>query len=257
MMRRLGSCVARSAAAARCYTPPEDMKKLYNSDYDSQAFPINIIGADSNIFAKFLYKAAEGNKSFDVVLKDFQTIATAKLPVFWERAASIDQIAEFKGLSPATIFTLHWMQQNSMLDQLSSVRSCFESYVNAQRKKAVAKVFIKDAADTASVNEGKKIAAEMHKDNKEISAFALEFEVLVDSTITSGFCVELAGSYVNQAKGIPAAGSINSAVDIDFTNIPNAKSIKTTWDDSIETEILRKYIEQLAQFDAEEAKNGV
>ena len=255
-MRRLGSSVAR-VAAARFYTPPEDLKKLYASDFDSQAYPVNIVGSDSTLFAKFLYKAVEANKGFDTIIKDFDTIATAKLPIFWERAANLDQIAEFKGLSAPTTFTLNWMQQNGMLDQISVVRATYETYVNALRKKAVARIYVGDEKNATGIAEGKKVAAELHKLAKELTGFTLETVIVVDKTIVSGFTVELAGQYVNQAQGADVATAAKSSADVDFTNVPAPKISKTAWEDSVETEVLRKYIEQLAQYDAEEAKLGV
>lgn len=256
MFRRLG-LVATRVAGARFYTPPEDLKKLYASDFEAAAFPLNIVPSDSTLFAKFLYKAAEPKNAFDVILKDFDAIAAAntKLPIFWERTASVEGMPEFKSLNPATFFTLVWMQNNGMLELIPQVREAFETYVNAQRKKSVAKIFVSDAKD-ASVAEAKKVATELHKSVKELAGFALDFVVVVDKSIISGFAVELAGQFVNQAKGAEASSKVASD-DIDYTNIPVPKVIKTVWDDNVETEVLRKYIDQLALYDAEEAKLGV
>ena len=256
MMRRLGSSVAR-IAAVRCYTAPEDLKKLYASDFDTQAYPVSIVSSDSALFAKFLFKSVEEKKAFDSIIKDFDTIANAKLPIFWERAANLDQIAEFKTLSAPTTFTLNWMQQNGMLDQIPVVRATYEAYVNALRKKAVARIYVGDEKNAAAIAEGKKIAAELLKANKELAGFTLETVTVLDKTVVSGFTVELAGQYVNQGQGADVAAAKKSTADVDYTNAPATKVVKTIWEDSVETEVLRKYIEQLAQFDAEEAKIGV
>lgn len=257
MFRRAGVVVSR-VAGARLFTPSEDLKKLYASDFDSQTFPINIVPSDSTLFAKFLYKAAEPKNGFDAILKDFETIAAAapKLPVFWERTANIENMPEFKNLSAPTFFTLIWMQNNGMLEFLPAVRDAFETFVNAQRKKAVAKLFVADTKDAAAVADAKKVATELHKSLKELTGFTLELVTVVDKSIVSGFAVELAGQYVNQAKGAEASARIASD-DVDYTNVPVPKVVKTIWEDSVETEVLRKYIDQLAQYDAEEAKNGV
>jgi hypothetical protein len=244
-------------AAVRYYTPPEDLKKLYASDFDNQAYPVNVVGSDATLFAKFLYKAVEEKKGFDSILKDFDTIASAKLPIFWERASNLDTMAEFKTLSPPTTFVLNWMQQNAMLDQISVVRATFETYVNALRKKAVARIYVGDEKNAAAIAEGKKVAAELLKGTKELEGFTLETVTVVDSTFVSGFSVELAGQFVNQGQGAQVANAVKKDDDVDYTNAPAAKVCKTVWEDSVETEVLRKYIEQLAQFDAEEAKIGV
>lgn len=255
MFRRLG-LVATRVAGARFYTPPEDLKKLYSSDFEAATFPVGIVPSDSTLFAKFLYKAAEPKNAFDAILKDFDAISAAstKLPVFWERTANVESMPEFKTLSAPTFFTLIWMQNNGMLELLGSVRESFETYVNAQRKKAVAKIYVADAKDSTA--EAKKVATELHKSLTELNGFTLEFKTVVDKTIVSGFAVEIAGRYVNQAKGAEASAQVASD-DVDYTNIPAPKVNKTVWEDNVETEVLRKYIDQLAQFDAEEAKIGV
>lgn len=258
MLRRITlSSGLRAATAVRCYTPPEDLKKLYGSKFEDGAFPLNIVPGDSTMFAKFLYKSAEPKSAFDVILKDFDAIATAstKLPVFWERTANIESMPEFKSLSPATTFTLVWMENNGMLDLIPSVRDAFETYVNAQRKKAVVKIFVADAKDTKAVSEAKKVAEELHKSTKDLNGFTLEFKTLVDNTFVSGFAVELAGQFVNQAKGVET-NAAKSSDDVDYTNVPAPKISKTVWDDNVETEVLRKYVEQMALYDAEEAKTG-
>lgn len=258
MFRRISAAAAtRVACAARMYTPSEELKTLYATNFENATFPLNIVPSDSTLFAKFLYKAAEPKSAFDAVLKDFDTVAAAstKLPVFWERTADVESMAEFKGLSPAMFFTLVWMQNNGMLELLPAVRESFETYVNAQKKKAVAKIFVNDAKD-ASIAEGKKIAQELFKSAQELAGYTLEFKVVIDKDIVSGFAVELIGLYVNQAKGAEASTKI-SADDVDYTNVPTPKVTKTIWEDNVETEMLRKYIDQLALYDAEEAKNGV
>jgi len=255
MFRRVG-LVATRVAGARFYSPPEDLKKLYSSDFEAAAFPVGIVPSDSTLFAKFLYKAAEPKNAYDAILKDFETISAAstKLPVFWERTAVIDGMAEFKNLSAPTYFTLVWMQNNGMLELIPSVREAFETYVNAQRKKAVAKIYVNDAKDVSA--EAKKVATELHKSIAELNGFSLELKTVIDKSIVSGFAVEIAGRYVNQAKGAEASAKVASD-DVDYTNVPVPKVSKTVWEDNVETEVLRKYIDQLAQYDAEEAKVGV
>merc|ERR1711991_256071 len=170
--------------------------------------------------------------------KDFATIeaATKKLPVFWERTVEVDKVAEFKGLNPATVFTMQWMQANGMLGGLSAVRSTYETFVNAKKNRVVANIYLpgpeKDHA--ASVKEAKEIAKQIHSANAKYSRHALEFNIVVDE--------ESAGA---------------KKVDVDYTAMPAHTPIKTQWDENIETEVLRKYLDQLAKFDLEEQTNGV
>lgn len=264
-MRRVASRIASLASAAtvarRLYTPPADMKALYQSAFDREAFPVEIVPSDSTLFAKFLYKAAEKNNGFDAVLKDFNAIeaTSKKLPVFWERTAKVDDIKEFASLSPAVLFTLNWMGANGMLEALPAVRTAFETYVNAKNKKVIAKIYVAPGkeADAATVNEAKAAAQQLHKGNAAVSGFALEFKVAADPEIVSGFAVDVGGAYASTAKGADAQGAAGAAREVDYTQVPASKVSKTKWADSVETEVLRKYFEQLALYDAEEAKVGV
>lgn len=258
MLRLSQTSTVRIACAARFYAPSEDLKKLFSSDFDVQKYPVDIVPSDSTLFAKFLYKSCEAKSSFDIVLNDFKSIqvASTKLPVFWERTAEVEKIPELKNLSPATTFTLHWMQSNGMLEHIPAVREAFETYVNAQRKRIVAKVYVGDEKDISTINNAKKAAQELHKSKPELSGTSIDFKIVVENEIVSGFAVEVAGSYLNEAKGADVATATTSG-DVDYTNVAAAKIFKTVWADNVETEVLRKYFDQLAQFDEEEAKMGV
>nr|CCC93917.1 conserved hypothetical protein [Trypanosoma congolense IL3000] len=255
MFRRISSS-SIAVAVARFYTPPEGLKKLYASAFENAEYPLNIVPSDSVLFAKFLYKAAEEKDNFDTILSDFQKIAvaSAKLPVFWERTAVIEKIPEFKQLSDPTFFTLVWMQNNGMLDLIQEVAEVYETYVNARQKKAVAKVFVPLGGEN-NVEEAKRVAEEVHKGLKELAGHTLVLKTVVDRTIVKGFAVELAGHYVNRAEGHKKQVSLSD--EVDYTNIPTPKPQRTLWDDNIETEVLRKYLDSLSQYDMEEAKYGV
>ncbi|CBH15891.1 ATP synthase delta (OSCP) subunit, putative [Trypanosoma equiperdum] len=255
MFRRLSSS-ARAVVAARFYTPPEGLKKLYASDFENSKYPLNIVPSDSVLFAKFLYKAAEEKGNFDNILSDFQKIAAAasKLPIFWERTAVVEKIPEFKQLSEPTFFTLVWMQNNGMLELIQEVAEVYETFVNAKQKKAVAKIFVAPGGEK-NVEEARRVAEELHKGLKELADYTLVLKTVVDRTIVKGFAVELAGQYVNKAEG--QQKQAGRADEVDYTNLPAPKPQKTVWDDNIETEVLRKYLDGLSQYDMEEAKYGV
>lgn len=260
-MRRFSANLLRVSAAARMYSPPAELKQIFESDLENAKYPTDIVPSDSTLFAKFLFKAAEPKSSFDAILKDFDAIQAAipKLPILWERTVEPDQVAEFKALSAPTMFTLMWMKDNGMLELLPAVREAFEAYVNAQRKKVVAKIYVGSEKDTAAINEAKKIAQETHKGETRFASTSLDFKVIVDKEILSGFSVDVAGAFVNNAVGAADAAASASAAsaDVDYTNLPAPKVTKTIWADNVETEVLRKYFDQLALYDAEEAKMGV
>ncbi|KEG14276.1 hypothetical protein DQ04_00541080 [Trypanosoma grayi] len=255
MFRRI-SASTLSVTAARFYTPSEELKKLYDSDFDKSRFPLNIVPSDSVLFAKFLYKAAEQKGNFDAILKDFQTVAAAsvKLPIFWERTAIIDNIAEFKQVSEPMFFTLVWMQTNGMLDLIPDVAEVYETYVNAKQKKAVAKIYVAPGKES-EVSEARQVAQQLHKGLKELADHSLTFKTVVDRSIVTGFAVELAGQYVNRAEG--QKRQVSGSDEADYTNIPAPKHVKTVWEDNIETEVLRNFLDSLSEYDAEEAKYGV
>ncbi|KAL7697212.1 ATP synthase delta (OSCP) subunit [Lotmaria passim] len=258
MFRRLSVCVP-AIAAARFYTPSEELKKLYASDFERAQYPANIVPSDSVTFAKFLYKAAEPRNNFDAVLRDFQAIAAAvpKLPVFWERTVVVSEVREFKSLSAPMVFTLEWMQSNGMLELLPDVADVYETYVNAKMKRVAAKIYVAPGkeGDRALVDEAKKVAEKVVRENKELAGYALVPKIIVDRSIVEGFAVDVQGTYVNEAVGRQKESQ--SSGEADYTTIPAPRLPKTTWEDNIETEVLRKYLDSLAQYDAEEMKTGV
>lgn len=264
MLRRFSSVsalpLASVAVARRFYTPPAEITKIYQSDFERGQFPCDIVPSDATLFAKFLYKSAEAGNSFETIQKDFKTISEAakKLPVFWQRSSNLAEINEFKGLSPATTFTLHWMQSNGMLEVIPAVEEVYNVYVNAKQKKAVAKVFVnpKQVNDTALLNKAKEAAAKLQAENAALKGFTLTVQAIGDADILSGFSVDLNGAYFSEAKG-EEIKTASAAAEVDYTQVPKSTFSKTKWDQSAETEVLGKYFENLAKYDAEEAKNGV
>ena len=248
------------ASSKRHLTPSEDLKKLYESDFEKASYPAAVVPSESSVFAQFLYKAAESKNSFDAVLKDMENIdaATKKLPVFWERTVDLEQTAEFKNLNPATMFTMKWMQANGMLGDLQAVRATFETFVNAKKNRVVAKIYIpgpeKDHA--AAVKEAKETAKKIHAASAESKA-NLDFVIVQDKDLASGWSVECVNKFHSTAKGFGEDASNTQAADVDYTNLPAHAPIKTVWNENVETEVLRKYIDQLAKFDLEEQTNGV
>ena len=264
MLRRFTSAstapLASVAVARRFYTPTAEVKKVYQSDFERGQFPCDIVPSDATLFAKFLYKSAESGNNFETIQKDFKTIADAskKLPVFWQRSVDLEKVNEFKGLSPATTFTLHWMQSNGMLEIIPSVEEVYNVYVNAKQKKAVAKVFVnpKQINDSALLNKAKEAAAKLQAENASLKGYSLTVQAIGDSDILSGFSVDLNGAFFSEAKG-EEVKTATAAAEVDYTQVPKSTFTKTKWDDSAETEVLGKYFESLAKYDAEEAKVGV
>jgi len=262
-MRRVSAiaCAGSFASAKRYLTPSEELTKLYQSDFEKQAYPAAVVPSETSVFAQFLYKAVEAKNGQESILKDFETIAASakSLPVFWERTIDVEKQAEFKGLNPATIFTLKWMQANGMLGELPTVRATFETFCNGKKNRIVAKIYLpgpeKDHA--AAHKEAKEIAKTLQSQSKTHSKHTLDFVILEESDFVSGFAVEVVDKYYANAKGRNDKSDKAAAVAVDYTNLAAHTPIKTKWDDNIETEVLRKYLDQLAKFDQEEQVNGV
>ncbi|EPY37409.1 hypothetical protein AGDE_06525 [Angomonas deanei] len=233
MFRRISVKALASATAVRCYTPPADLAKLYDSNFDKEAFPTNIVPSDSVLFAKFLYKAAEPKKNFDAILKDFNTIAAAvpNLPVFWERTCRVEELKEFKGLSAPTVFTLQWMQSNGMLDLLPDVAEVYEAYVNAQTKRVSVKIYVAPgkAGDKTVVDAAKKAAEEAVKANKEFAGLTPNYKILVDRTIVDGFSLDVQGVFINKARWAASATATGATAETDFTTPPRRQPEETVF----------------------------
>eukprot|EP00796_Vickermania_ingenoplastis_P006623 gene6623-4743_t len=259
MFRRLFhvSRLPVAAAFVRCYTPSEELKTLYASEFDKAAFPCDMVPSDSVLFAKFLYKAAEPENAFDAILGDFKKIAAAvpRLPVFWERTCKVDEVDEFKGLTEPVRFTLEWMQSNGMLDQLVDVAEVYETYVNAKMNRVTVKIYVGQEQSEEVLQRAKDAADALLRSNASLAGFSPVYKICVDRSIVEGFSLDVQGMFHSEAKGVQV--ETGAAGEADYTAIPVPHLPKTTWADNVETEVLRSYLNSLAQYDAEEVKTGV
>lgn len=262
-LRVVRSCVPTNSfssclTAIRCYTPSDQLKELYLSDFDKSEFPCELVLSDAVLFAKFLYKAAESsNAMFDTVLGDFRTIALSapKLPVFWERTCKVDEIPEFSGLSEPVIFTLEWMQNNGMLDQLGDVAAAFETYVNAKMNRVAVKIYVGADCPEATLERAKEVANELIRSKDTLQGFEPVYKVLLDSSIVDGFLLDIQGIFHNEATGKQVDTAVSGGVD--YLTVPLPRLPRTTWKDNAETELLRGFLQKLADYDMEELKTGV
>lgn len=260
MFRRFATPLAglfASAVSRRCYTPSTELKELYESNFEKASFPCISTPSDSVLFAKFLYKAMEPSENFDAVLEDFKAIAAAvpQLPIFWERTCKISEVQEFSGLSEPTLFTLEWMQSNGMLDQLVDVAEAYETYVNAKLSRVAVRIYVGADMQPEVLERAKTVAGEMIAQNPELSSLTPVYKVSVDRAIVKGFTLDVHGMYRNEAEGRKVQAA--AAGEADFTSIPVPHLPKTTWADNVETEALRTFLADLAQYDLEELKHGV
>ena len=259
MFRRVSASVVTRAAplgARFVYTPPADLVKLFETDYTTEKFPIDLVPGDSTLFAQFLFKAAEPKGQFDAILADMKNVRETgkKLPVFWERTHPVEEINELKSVNPATLFVMKWMQHNGQLGNFQEVAETYETLYNAQKKKLVAKIYVgDDKADTSAAKD----AAKKMQEGTEFAKFNIEFQTVVDKRIASGFSVECAGRFYSTAASFDSKAAAGAAKDVDYTALPASPVPKTEWEDSVETEVLSRYFESNAAYDAEEARNGV
>jgi hypothetical protein len=151
------------------------------------------------------------------------------------------------------------MQDNGMLELIPQVEEAYSTYVNAKQKKAVAKVFVNPSqtADSSLLAKAQAAAAKLQNENASLKGYTLVVTAIADADIKSGFAVDLNGAYYSEAKGDEVATGNTAAKEVDYTQVPQSKFNKTKWEDSAEVEVLGKYFESLAKYDAEEAKVGV
>ena len=97
----------------------------------------------------------------------------------------VSEVREFKSLSAPMVFTLEWMQSNGMLELLPDVADVYETYVNAKMKRVAAKIYVARAkeGDRALVDEAKKVAEKVVRENKELAGYALVPKIIVDRSI--------------------------------------------------------------------------
>lgn len=262
-LRLVRSCVPKTFVSsyllqARYYTPSESLKELYLSDFDKGEFPCDMVLSDAVLFAKFLYKSAENNNAmFDTVLSDFRTIALSapKLPVFWERTCKVEEIPEFSGLSEPVLFTLQWMQSNGKLDQLGDVAAAFETYVNSKMNRVAVKIYVGAECPEETLQRAKEVTNELIRSKEAFNGFEPVYKVLLDSSIIEGFLLDIQGIFHNEAKGKKVDTAVAGGAD--YLTIPLPRLPRTTWKSNAETDQLRGFLEKLAEYDAEEVKNGV
>jgi len=256
MFRRVAvpRVVPVGAARFASYKPPEDLQKLYDTDFEAGKFPLALTPGDTNLFAQFLYKAVEPKGNFDAILGDIKTVQAAKLPVFWERTHEVEEIKELANVNPATKFTMIWMQKNGLLGSFGEVAISYSTLVNAQKKKHDVKIFVGDAKQDVS---GAKEDAKKMQVGTPFAGFSLNFETVIDSSIVSGYNVEAAGQFLNKATGAAATATGAVSGPTDYTQVPSVTYAKTATPENVEGEMLSRYFDNLAQYDEEEAKNGV
>lgn len=247
-----------AAAGLRFYTPSEQLKALYASDFEKADFPCEIVSSDSSLFAKFLYKAAESQGNLDSVLGDFKRIADSvpQLPIFWERTCKIEELEPFQSLSEPVLFTLEWMQSNGMLEQIADVAEIYEMFVNAKLRRVTVKVYVGEDRSPETLEKAKAVADGIIQSKPALSGFSPVYKIIVDHTIMEGFLLDVQGEYHNEAKGHGKAGA-DVAAEVDYLNVPLPHLPPTKWKENVENEGIQAYLKSLALYDAEELKCGV
>jgi len=260
------NAVPLNTLALRTYTAPPDAIKLYESNFTAGPFPVEFAQSDVVQYAQFLYKL--GEQKNENYLKDFDALAKLKLPVFWERGTDVTGYSDVtKVVSANFVFCLRWMQVEDNLEKVASVRSFYETLLNAKLKKSVVNVFTN--AESVSNGELQQLAkakvVEMMKTHpvlKPKAGYTLEYKFTVDSTVPKGsglFYAEVEGVSISTIPQIRSDEVSGPGVgEVDYTNVVSVKQIlKTVWPDNIETDVLRKYLDYLAQLDMEEQIVGV
>jgi F0F1-type ATP synthase delta subunit len=264
-MRRFVARNMLPAVGVRFYTAPAEAIKVYQSNFTSGPFPVEFVSSDVVVYAQFLYKLAESTKNYDTFIKDFDTLQNLKLPVFWERSTDVTGFQDVtKAVSSNFVFLLRWMQVQGSLEKVDTVRQYYETLLNAQKKKLVVTVYANSQGvnDSKVQSDAKALVTETVKTNallKDKTGANLDFKFVVDNTVPGkGFYAEFGGVTLTTIPQVRSDELEAATGEVDFTNVTAMKQIiKTVWDDNVETDILRKYLDQLALYDEEEQKLGV
>lgn len=157
-------------------------------------------------------------------------------------------------------FVLKWMQTSAAMEHLEDVVKIFTVYVKASKKTIVVPVTLAGLPDsqTKQVTAARKAAEETLAQLPDRKGWKLEFEYFVDPGILDGWRIEVGGLVVEdmsvylQARDTAAS----AAASVDYLSGPTATSVATEWPRNAETELLSSWCDELALFDAEEAKYG-
>jgi len=191
--------------------PSEQYVKIYNSDFETQTYPITLLGGTQTAFAKLLYKFAEEveSKNFDLYLEDFKKHAkiVSKLGPFWVQADVLND-PDFAELSAGFRFVLAWMQNERQLDNLDRVKTAYLELADEVSQRARATIIVPWEPDSQT----QKIQAIQHEANSLYSEGGgkgrLIFEYKVVPEITDGYIIEVSNLVVNKTAAAQSAKTV-------------------------------------------------
>jgi hypothetical protein len=255
--RFLTSCRQLFAAA-----PDAKYVAIFKSDFETQAFPIDLLGGSHIAFAKVLYKFAEqvDNGNFDLYLKDFEAMTTvvAKAGPFWTEADILNDPA-FDILSPGFRFTLAWMQAEKLIDALNQVRDAYTELADTTTNQVRATISVPwdPSSQQGEVSRIEGEARELYVSKGGKSSKIL-FQYKVNPELKEGYTFEIDNLYVNKSGGALTASSAAAAKDHqkDWTAMPALPVKPIAKGSDLLLKLIGAELDQLADVDEVERKIG-
>lgn len=256
-----GAVVTQQRFAGKPAWAKDGLVKVYESNFEADKYPEEIVAGEHVVFSKLLFKFAQAEKAEDKYVTDLTTglaAAKAKAGAFWaDKDIGTDDA--FKGLSDGVRFTLAWMQKSQLLDKIDSVTDIYKLYVASSRKTLMASVTL------YGPDKGKNSTAAKDAATKLMDAYFSEkkgWKLNIDETnlggSINGFRVNVGGMTFEDTAAIKAAAAAaTSSADLtECTTVPVAKFQPTVWPENIEADVLSKWTQELSLYDAEEARYG-
>ena len=259
-------CATKGARfnSAPAWVKPDHVA-IFKSDFAAETYPERVFGGDHLLFSKLMYKLATKENKGEAYIKTLTALLlkerTGKLGAHWRTEANVATDKEFADLDDGVRFVLRWMQSASSMDKLEEVAHIFQVYVKSAQKTIVVPVTLSglpESNKTQAEAARKAAAATVAARLPEKKDWKLEFEYLVDPGILDGwrlnvgsFVVEDMSAYLDRrskAEGESAAA--------DFSQGPKEAFTVTEWKHNPETEALGEWVNELSQYDAEEARSG-
>ena len=267
MMRRAITNVSKAGVRCNSSWAKPDFVKVFESDFAAAEYPERAVGGGHLLFSKLMYQLATKENKGEAYLKSLESILTKEklgsLSPHWRTETNVGEDKEFADVEAGVKFTLRWMQTSAQMDKFDDVAKIFQIYVKAAQKTVVATITLPGLPESnGKLAEAAKAAAtQQFKEAfpaKAKEGWKLEFSYLVDPGILAGWRAEV-GSYVLEDMKVYLAARAAAETEshgADFLAGPKEQFTATAWPATPETEIMGDWCDELAQFDAEEARFG-
>eukprot|EP00906_Rhabdomonas_costata_P015936 RCo022840 len=262
----LRSCCKRSFSfsSSRFAAPAAKYLEIYSGDFETQSYPVQLLGGTHTSFAKMLYKFAEQAEggNFDVYIEDFQKLSkiAADVGPFWIEQDVLNDPA-FSALSPGFRFALGWMQSERMLDSLQNVKSSYQELVDALAKQIRATITVPwdPSSNRSEIERIEAEAKELYSARNPGTAPKVIFQIEVNPSLKDGYTFEIDNLFVNKSAAAIAASASAAGKDQikDWTALPALPAKAVSKENDLLLKLIGAELDQLAEIDDVERRVGV